>query len=168
MDAWDEERQLTGLLGAWAVVSVVGGGALARRGDRAGRPTVAAFGRQNALWGAVDGVIALTAAAARRRRRLSGLPEADRSAAADDVRRRLRRILGVNAGLDVAYVTGGSALVLGYDRIDARFPGRGSQAVGNGLAVVLQGSFLLVLDTVFARRLVRPTHRTSLPGAHRG
>jgi len=152
MDVWDEERRLTGLLGAWAVVSVVGGAALARRGDQAGRPTVAAFGRQNALWGAVDGVIAVAGASARRRR-LSRLPEADRSAAADDERRRLRRILGVNAGLDVAYVTGGSALVLGYDRIDARFPGRGSQAVGNGMAVVLQGSFLLVLDTVFARRL---------------
>lgn len=155
MDVRGEERRLTGLLGAWAVVSVVGGGALARRGDRAGRPTVAAFGRQNALWGAVDGVIAVAGVAARRRR-LSRLPETDRSAAADDERRRLRRILVVNAGLDLAYLAGGSALVLGYDRIDARFPGRGSQAVGNGLAVVLQGSFLLVLDTVFARRL-RPT-----------
>jgi hypothetical protein len=54
---------------------------------------------------------------------------------------RLRRVLLVNAGLDVAYLGSGAWLV--------RQPGWG----GDGAAVLVQGAFLLWLDASAARRL---------------
>jgi hypothetical protein len=149
---WDEERRLTTALGGWAAVSVIGGGALALVGARSHRPTLLAFGRQNALWGAVDGVIA-GGAAVMRRRRLARLPDVHVPEVVDQERRRLRRTLLVNAGLDVGYLAAGAGLVLVAGRLDRRYPGRGPKAVGDGAAIVLQGSFLLGLDTTFARRL---------------
>jgi hypothetical protein len=62
--------------------------------------------------------------------------------------RPLRRLLLVNAGLDVGYVAAGVALVRA-GRV------RGRDSVGDGVAVVLQGGFLLVLDLVHAVRVQR-------------
>jgi hypothetical protein len=50
-------------------------------------------------------------------------------------------VLLVNAGLDVGYLAAGARLV------------RGDRWRGDGLAVLVQGAFLLVLDSVAARRL---------------
>ncbi len=82
MDAAAVETRLTTVLGAWAAASVVLGGVLA-----AGQRT-RGFGRQTAAWGAVDGAIA--AVGVRNRRRRGPTDPA-----------RLRRVLLVNAGLDV-------------------------------------------------------------------
>ena len=54
---------------------------------------------------------------------------------------RLRRVLLVNAGLDVGYLAVGAALV------------RHGRWRGDGWAVVVQGAFLLVLDSAAARAL---------------
>ncbi|SDG01322.1 DUF6992 family protein [Klenkia brasiliensis] len=125
MDPATVETRLTTVLGAWAAGSVVLGGVLAAR------PATRAFGRQTAGWGAVDGVIA--AAGARNRRRRGPTDPA-----------RLRRVLLVNAGLDVGYLVAGAALL------------RGDRWRGDGAAVLVQGAFLLALDGTAAAAL-RPT-----------
>ena len=110
------------MLGGWAAASGPRGALLA------GPPATRGFGRQTAAWGAVDGAIALVGA---RRRAARGRTDPAR----------LRRVLVLNAGLDVGYLAAGGVLV-------ARTRWR-----GDGLAVLVQGAFLLVLDTVAARRL---------------
>ena len=126
-DAVDaRERRLGTALAAWATASVLTG-AVVRGGA----------GRQHALWGAVDGALAargLLRSPDRRR------PPAQRAA-------RLRRVLLVNAGLDVGYLALGAALRSG--RLGARRRADGS-------AVLVQGGFLLGLDLWHARSLATP------------
>ena len=116
------EQDLVRVLGRWGAGSLVVGALLSVD------PRTHGFGRQTAVWGAVDGAIALVAA----RRQAAG-----RTTDAA----RLRRVLLVNAGLDVGYVAAGGWLAL---RTRWR---------GDGLAVVVQGAFLLWLDATAARRL---------------
>ena len=115
------EQDVVRVLGRWAVGSMVLGAALSAD------PRTRGFGRQTAAWGLVDVAIALVGA----RRHAAGrtTPPA-----------RLRRVLLVNAGLDVGYVAGGAALLRTRWR-------------GDGAAVVVQGAFLLWLDATAARRL---------------
>ena len=115
----DVERRLTRVLGGWAVGSLAVGSALWLR------PASRSFGRQTAAWGAVDGVIAVLGA----RRRGATDPA------------RLRRVLLVNAGLDLGYLAAGAWLV------------RDGRWRGDGAAVLVQGSFLLALDATAARVL---------------
>jgi hypothetical protein len=123
------EERLTRVLGGWAVGSLLVGGALSLR------PGTRAFGRQTAAWGAVDGAIALVGA---RRRATRGPTDPER----------LRRVLLLNAGLDVGYLAAGAALV--------RLPAARARGLrGDGVAVLVQGGFLLLLDTVAARALRR-------------
>ena len=116
------EQDLTRTLGRWAAGSVVVGGLLAAD------PRTRGFGRQTAAWGAVDGAIALVGA----RRQAAGRSTDPR---------RLRRVLLVNAGLDVGYLALGAGLA-----------GR-PRWRGDGVAVLVQGAFLLWLDATAARRL---------------
>jgi hypothetical protein len=123
------EQRLTRVLGGWAAGSLVTGALLRLR------PATRGFGRQTAAWGAVDGAIALVGA---RRRAAKGPTDPAR----------LRRVLLVNAGLDVGYLAAGLALVTAP-------AARARGLRGDGLAVLLQGGFLLALDTVAARALRR-------------
>ena len=118
----DVEERLTRVLGAWAAASVAVGAVLAA--DRRTR----GFGRQTAAWGAVDGAIAVFGA----RRRAGKGPTHPQ---------RLRRVLLLNAGLDVGYLGAGAWLV------------RDGRWRGDGAAVLVQGAFLLLLDTTAARQL---------------
>ena len=120
----DVEQRLVQVLGGWAAASVLVGGALAAS------PRTRGFGRQTLVWGAVDGAIARVGA---RRRAAKGPTDPAR----------LRRVLLVNAALDVGYVAAGAELVR-----RGRWP-------GDGWAVVVQGAFLLALDTTAARALGR-------------
>ena len=110
-------------------MAVVVGGALALF------PRTRAFGLQNLMWGAIDaGLAAFT-------RRQRSVPK----------KRMLRRILLVNAALDVGYVATGAHLA-------ARTPSFGGRlsradARGHGLAIVIQGAALFVIDLTAARRL---------------
>ncbi|MCK6079574.1 hypothetical protein KZX37_02925 [Microbacterium sp. EYE_5] len=113
----------------WGTASVVLGGLLAlpRR--------TRAFGLQNLMWGAID--IALAGVT----RRQDAVPK----------KRMLRRILLVNAALDVGYIAAGGHLA-------ARTPSFGGRlsptaARGHGLAIVIQGAALFVIDLTAARRL---------------
>lgn len=116
------EERLTRVLGGWAVGSALAGAVLSAS------PRTRGFGRQTFVWGAVDGAIAYVGA---RRRTAKGATDPQR----------LRRVLLVNAGLDVGYLAGGAWLV------------RDGRWRGVGLAVLVQGTFLLVLDSTAARRL---------------
>jgi hypothetical protein len=123
------QRHMMLVLGSWAVGSVVIGGYQALRGDR----FVRFVGYQNLAWGAIDGAIALYGVRDLVRKR-SG-PERDWGAEA----RAFRRLLLLNAGLDVLYITAGAFLL--WQGKDARWR-------GTGLGIVIQGAFLLLLDGI--------------------
>ena len=124
---------LTRTLALWSAGSVVGGAALAAvaRGPRA-----RGFARQAVAWGVIDGAIAAAGAAGA----ANGVQDRPRETVA------LRRLLLLNAALDVGYVGVGVALVRA-GRL------RGRDSVGDGLGVLVQGVFLLGLDLVHAARL---------------
>jgi len=133
---------LTRALTAWSLGSIaVGALVVVRRpGERA-----TGFARQSIAWGAVD--LAIAGLSLRRRD-----PAADEAVEAGS----LRRLLLVNAVLDVGYVTAGALLWRA-----GRFRGRDS--TGDGAGVVVQGAFLLVLDTACAVAL-RPVARRTRRG----
>jgi hypothetical protein len=127
---------LTRRLVAWGAVSVVGGAALAGAGAARGDRLLAGVGRQAVAWGAVDLVIAGVGSAANRRP-VTDAPRALRS---------LRRLLLVNAALDVGYLAGAAVLA------------RRRERAGDALGVAVQAAALLVLDVGHAARL-RPGRR---------
>ncbi len=138
-DPWRASARIGRQLGAWAVASVVLGGVLLTFADGA---TARAFGLQFLVWGAIDGAIAIAGWIALRRAHARGAVADPRCAPPE--RRRLRRLLWINAGLDVVYVAA-ALLVLALWRTP--------EGLGHGLGVLIQGGFLLVFDVVHARRL---------------
>jgi hypothetical protein len=142
-----EGEQLTRILGAWAGASVVLGSGIWLLGQTTKQETIKGFGRQTAMWGAIDAAIAGAGELSRQRRRPQTLEQQAQQ------RMRLRRVLAINALADVAYIAGGIAVV----KRDSAGTARRLNA-GDGSAIVVQGAFLLALDTAFAVRL---TARTS-------
>jgi hypothetical protein len=133
-------RQLT----AWSLGSLVAGVAALV----AGGPFLAALGLQFVIWGAVDLLLALNGA--RDRRRVDARGETTDVTAAERDRRRLVRLLRINAALDVVYLAVGAGLILlGPDRVWA----------GHGAGVLIQGGFLLVFDAAHAYVLRTPLVR---------
>lgn len=127
------ERRLLTELGAGAATSAAGGLAVWSAGRRSRRVAVAAFGRQSVGWAAVDAAIVV--------RGVRGLTRPPGEAGEARGRlRRLRNLLALNVVLDAGYVAGGVALA------------RGTHRRGDGLAIVVQGLFLLWLDIRHARR----------------
>jgi hypothetical protein len=138
LDPWRQARRIAVQLGAWAVLSLAAAGVLAAAAaaaDTASGATLRAIALQFALWGAIDGAIAAAGERDRRRRleRGEGVdPVATRAFAA-----RLRRLLRLNAALDVAYVAVGLTLIGAW---------RTPDGLGHGLGVLVQGGFLLLFD----------------------
>ena len=145
------ERRLTAALTAWGMASSIAGAALALAGHRTQRRQLMRFGRQTLMWGAVDVGIATIGALVRSRRDMLTDEDVEQQTA------RLVRLLLVNAAADVVYVAGGLHVIA-----HAR-PGRGGEPErtsfrlgrGDGWAILIQGGFLLVLDTVHALELTR-------------
>lgn len=137
------ERQITTLLSVWAAGSVIKGGAIALMGKRAGRRQWLTFGRQTAMWGAVDALIAGAGALSRSRRGDLTQDEVDAEA------RKLRNLLLINAAADVVYIAGGAHIAAHAGRDGTSF----RMTRGDGLAIVIQGAFLLALDATYAKRL---------------
>lgn len=148
------ERRLTGLLAGWAVGSIAVGAALAIAGQRRDRAQLSNFGRQTLAWGAVDGIIAGIGALSRRRRGVLGAQEVASKA------RGLRVLLLANAAADVGYVLAGATIwIRGRDGgVTLRL------GAGDGLAILVQGGFLLVLDAVHAAQLGGDQWRSLDPG----
>ncbi len=147
---------------------------LTRGGDNADQR---GFGQQAAAWGLIDAGIALGGWIASRRRSLStetpvnpdGTIQTPSTGATDATfeprhgRRHgpsetvqvkeaanLRRMLWLNAGLDVFYIIGGYYW--------ARRPDPEQRGwAGHGWGIVVQGTFLLVFDLVHALALISPS-----------
>lgn len=137
------ERQITTLLSVWAAGSVIKGGAIALMGKRTGRRQWLTFGRQTAMWGAVDALIAGAGTLSRSRRGELTQDEVDAEA------RKLRNLLLINAVADVVYIAGGAHIAVHAGRDGRSF----RMTRGDGLAIIVQGAFLLALDATYAKRL---------------
>jgi hypothetical protein len=111
----------------WSALSIASGLSLAA----SHQPLLRGLGQQFVAWGAIDGSIALAGRWFHQRK-------AGQDGAAQKIHS-LRRLLLVNAGLDVFYVAGGLALAVrrGQDNPYWR---------GVGLGIVVQGGFLLAFD----------------------
>ena len=140
------EREITALLSVWAAGSVIKGTAIALIGKRTGRKQWMRFGRQTAMWGAVDALIAGAGALSRSRRGELTQEEVDAEA------RKLRRLLLINAAADVVYIAGGAHIAF---HAKPGPPEKTSFRMGrsDGLAILIQGAFLLALDATYARKL---------------
>lgn len=143
MDIWRFQAALSQRLQAWAGLSVGAGLLLGRLSD----PLWQGFGAQTAGWGLVNAAIALfgSRAAARRRR---ALPDPEHPDVLSKEAAGLERLLWVNSGLDVLYVTGGLVLVATRGRDERR-------AAGHGWGIVLQGVFLFFFDLLQAMEIRR-------------
>ena len=120
------EQRLLLSLAAWSTWSAAVGGVLWRVGRRDGERALGDAGRMTVVWGLGDGAVA--GWGAWRLCRSAPRAPADRA-------RRMALLLGANALLDVGYLVAGVGL--------AARPRRR----GDGLAVAVQGVFLLYLDT---------------------
>lgn len=149
VDPWAAQVRIGRQLGIWSGLSIAGGSALALAGHARGNQALRAFGVQNAGWGAIDLAIA-GLGELRRRRRLATITDPGDGELQGGERRSLRRVLLVNAGLDVGYVALGVG-GLGWSLSKGTRPL--PALAGHAAAVVVQGGFLLVFDTLHARGL---------------
>lgn len=133
MDIWARERALARTTVGWGVISVAAGAVVAVVTRDPGRRS---FGLQTAGWGAVDLGIAVVGLRLQQRR-MRALPDAYAAAALEAERVKLRRILLVNAAADVGYLALGAVLVR-----DPR-----PRVAGSGVAIVVQGAFLLLHES---------------------
>jgi len=148
---WRRQEQVSRGLAMWALGSMAVGAGMWLDGARDGDARRRAFGQQTVAWGAVDAGIAAFGDR-RRRARLAALDDPSDPGVQRRERAGLRRLLLVNAGLDVGYVAGG--------RARAR---RGDPAArGHGGAVVVQGLFLLVFDLWHALAVTRGRRKGGL------
>ncbi len=134
MTPWSLQQRISRHLLVWSALSSVGGALLLF-----GTPFWRGVGLQGLVWGAIDAAIAGFGLASLRRKRAR--PDADAPAVLAKEARNLRRLLLVNAGLDVLYVVGGIVVLTQLPTPFAR---------GNGVGIVVQGAFLLLLDTFYA------------------
>ena len=145
------EQEITTLLAVWAAGSVIKGTAIALLGKRMGRKQWVRFGRQTAMWGAVDALIAGAGALSRSRRGELTQDQVEFEAT------KLRVMLVLNAAADIVYIAGGAHIAFHAKpaRVDPPTPERTSLRMGrgDGIAIVIQGAFLLALDATYARKL---------------
>lgn len=137
-DPWRRARVVGRQLAGWALASMAAGALLivvAGGTAEATAATLRALAVQFIVWGAIDGAIAAFGERDRRRRVARG--EADDAGATAAFGARLRRLLRINAGLDVVYLLVGVSLLLAW---------RTPEGLGHGLGVVIQGGFLLGFD----------------------
>lgn len=137
------EKTLTTTLVNWSIASVVIGTSIALVGKKLEQRDAVQFGRQTAIWGGVDAVIAGIGLLSQRRRGTMSETQTDKQI------RKLRGLLVINAVADVAYVAGGIAVLSQSKRKKSSL----RMGPGDGLAIVIQGAFLFVLDVSQAKRL---------------
>lgn len=139
-DVYQFQVALTSRLMRWAEVSVVGGLIATLLGDRFWQ----GLGLQSAAWGFIDGIIAWIGGRGAMKR--AAQPEQHTAVQQAEERGKLRRVLWINTGLDVLYITGGWLLARTRGRQDAF-------ARGTGWGIVLQGGFLFIFDLLHALHL---------------
>lgn len=137
MDLSSLYRRVGTHLAAWGTLAVLVGAALAVWTG----PFSRAIGIQAIVWGAIDfalGIAAIQRAARLRRRDPDEVFELRQTL-------RLRRILVVNARLDVLYVMAGGAM--------AWYWWSNPAWAGTGVGIMIQGLFLLGFDSAHAAAL---------------
>lgn len=141
VDIWQFQRRVARRLLLWAGLSMFVGFGMWLDTQRPLRAT----GMQFFVWGLIDALIALGGqrAAAQRRR---SLPDPYAPPVVQQERRNLRRLLWINAGLDVGYITGALWLMRRKDDRDGTWR-------GHGRGVLVQGAFLWLFDVWHALRL---------------
>ena len=136
VDVWERETALARTTVVWGAASTVAGLAVAAaRRD----PFWRSFGLQTAGWGAVDLAVALVGRRLQERR-MRNLPDPYAPEAQERERKKLRTVLVVNVVANVGYVALGAVLAR-HERPDL---------AGSGVAIIVQGGFLLVHDSLHA------------------
>ena len=134
MTPWTLQQRISRHLLIWSALSVLIGTLLLF-----GTPFWRGVGLQGLVWGVIDAAIAGFGLLSLRRKRAR--PDADAPATLAKETRNLRRLLLMNAGLDVLYVVGGTVVLTQFATAFAR---------GNGVGIIIQGAFLLLFDTFYA------------------
>ena len=137
-DLSDAQRAHLWRVGAWGLANAVGGAALWLASDAEGPPGRRAFGLQSAAWGAVNTGIAVVGLAGG-----AGEPTAD-WAAALGAENGYADVLLVNLGLNVGYAAVGATLWT----VSGRGVSNPAAWRGHGIALVVQGAGLFVLDGI--------------------
>ena len=144
---WRFQRSISYRLLAWSALSLLAGAWLGLTGSGFER----AFGLQAGLWGAIDAGIALFGL-----RGLAGkLARAFDPLQSEHDRANLSKILWLNSGLDLLYISGGLILALSLGREHVF-------SAGSGWGVVLQGTFLLCFDLLHALAIPREVYLPEL------
>lgn len=137
MNIWHFSRLVTDRLLRWGVASMVVGVLLQRHRD----PLWKGIGAQSVGWGLIDALIALVGGISAQNK-IASLPNPGDVQAQNEQKSSLKKILWLNAGLDVLYVLGGAWMA-------RRDKGDGVMR-GHGVGIMLQGSFLFVFDFLHA------------------
>ena len=132
---WQYQTRISTQLFAWSALSVFGGVALMLLLTN---PFWQGIGLQGVVWGVIDAGIAFFGQLGMRRK-VAQLDDPNDTRLQLEEARRLRRLLFINAGLDVLYVAVGVGLILTFG-VDNTF------ARGNGVGILIQGVFLLFFD----------------------
>ncbi len=141
---WQYQTRISTQLFGWSALSVFGGlGMLLLLSD----PFLQGVGLQGVVWGVIDAGIAFFSQLGMRRK-LADMDAPNSAGVQREEARRLRRLLYINAGLDVLYVVVGVGIILTFGTESAF-------ARGNGVGVVIQGTFLLLFDLVHGVRTGR-------------
>lgn len=144
MTIWQFQRLLSMRLLAWNILNFTAGLILTLNKNR----YVQGVGSQFAGWAFINVLIAnMGAISAARRERT--LPDAHTVEREITEARNLRRLLWVNAGLDVLYMVGGIALLMRKNQ--------GERTRGMGLGIIFQGVFLFIFDVTQANDVPDPT-----------
>lgn len=140
MTIWDFSQQLSQRLVRWNLINILGGLWLAGRGG-----FWRGFGSQNIGWGVINIAIAAVGSIMTRRR-YQTLPNPDAPVIQRQESRNLKRLLLLNAGLDIFYMFGG----LRFARSRAWHD---QQQQGIGYGIILQGLLLFIFDLTQAAQV---------------
>ncbi len=102
------------------------------------------FHRMNVYWNLVNlGIAGFGLLGARKQNRIAGPPAAESLKDAVARHNQMKKVLAINAGLDVLYVAGGAYLANRDNN-----PETADRNRGFGKAIIVQGGFLLAFDVV--------------------
>ena len=153
---WDFQRKVGNRLLLWSALNVIAGGlAQVRLNGRRLGAFWQAVGAQALGWGAIDAAIALVGrrGAAKNEREVRDKLPLEKQLHAAEQARKLRRLLWLNAALDVGYMLGGWWFAHRFANARGE---RDRSTRGHGYGIILQGAFLFVFDVIHALRLPSP------------
>lgn len=130
---WEYQDRISTALLIWNMLNIVAGLVL----GRSRKPLNRGIATQNVGWGVINMGIALVGMIVSRRRKAT-LTDPYRADILHKESRSLRRLLAINAGLDLLYIAGGSRLL---DTLNV-------YRRGMGFGIMIQGFVLFVWDVL--------------------